>query len=1301
MSRKKHLALLLFPLLMLPLLLLSISPVQAQNTSIQVKPVAIVYSNCSFYWDPIENPSDAPVSFPLYVLEGHLYGAGIPFQVINESQLTNLSFLENFSCIIFPYQNKWFNSSNNRENAAATLRTYVENGGAVLGLGFIAFKNETNDFYSNSDFFIRDFFIRKVFNIKYLYNASISGTFNVILRTHYITRDYSDEHFLFTYTDTALNQFLVNDTSIETYVFGEVRYNDNNVSIFGAASKIGLGRSVFFGLLGLNHLQYLDRSFLLIRAIQWCIFGDDLLPIGLNLSPGKIIWVPTIDQDWCFKDGNTTSALSRLLNWSREYHFTFGWAVISDGPVVVGTSNVFQGHINWTAVKPLILEAYYDGNDIASHSVTHVYWDQVNVSSERDSYEIIGSKQQLEGNLSIPIYGLQVWGPGIFYPRYNASYLVLEAGYKYVTELPVISDVSHFPVMFGYEFYFYNYTNLNFTHPLPVFWRATHSDNEYFSSDQLNLTWQEAFELEKQLFDSFYPLGHSFPYIFLWHDYSLDNQSRIPYFLNVIEYELWNRTDVYPCSPYELWKRMHAMNNLRFNVSYSQNGLKVYIDASNVGSDFINYTAGMSLLIDNSSIQIGSVNFNGDSYPAFSSNKVILSKLNIGVNEIDIQFGSPETSRLIHSTLGGMEQVSEVHGGISIKLFRQKMKTGRLFIESNSSPQIIFVDGVPSLNWTYTNGLLVINVSAENGCQVDVFFENLIEVSPTVAQVYTAMQPLTVTLPLTNNYPYPLTFQVTVTISGPSGVFSSTKLVTLNSGDNQQLVFEFDPPEEGWVNGFYSVSVEGTNETLSLSLITQSYPNLINVWTLPWEILLTATSVFWAITGIGVSTYRKIPSDSADKFGRYLSKLVSHAGPWIFILGLNLVLGYHVVRVLPETWVNVVTVSWLVSLATAVVGSSSLEFTSSKFVEKYIHEEEAGFAFKTVKDALKISTLTVVPAVCLSSILGVLMNLPILEVAVFSFAETLTLSFLLILIRILDTVNKKTAMLLFLAPLNASALALLYLSYILGFLSVLAIPAAFGISTFLIYTYLKNEVFKPEKLPVLEEPLIKGDESYSLLSLSSILIFIFLFMTYFISWFFMDQTSASYVLALNSNYTLILILIQVFALPSIAVSGYLLSNIRRRINDTVKNVRRWPETKHVELSILIKQCKQTVLLVAISGIGMAAVLFILLPSILDVFNISPAYDILLIQLSLIGVPFTGLLLHSFLALIKLEKFKYSVYIAITALCSISALTFLFYMFLPQLLILVYTVSLIPASVLGLFLLFKSVKLVTLKNLSTL
>ncbi len=599
-----------------------------------VKPVAIVYSLRYAQINVAES------HYALLAVQYCLLLAGIPYEIIDEQNLLHID-LSKYSCLIFPYAR--YLSRNVSTPFLDALDEWLKSGGSFICFGIPAYRRGNLSFYM--DDWIR--FYGRIFGLQRVFFRS-GKDFVVLAERHRITLDHVGDRIPL---EDISYDYIILSSSPNASVLLRTNVGD----ILAVASRYGGGRAVLFTLSASDSL--FQRTSIMLRSIQWCIFGDHT-PVGLNLACGRVIWMLNIDADWSADRDATGDALSWLLRRSEKNCFTFSWAIIT------GNYSGLEKTIDWLSLRDLFNASLEAGVEFASHTVHHPVWRYV-TSKERVMFELAQSYRDIAGNLT-RISGLQV-PDGMFPIEYYP--LMRKAGYEYAIQTfayPFLRMVGIQPLQNDSIF---------------IFWRSTKSDYYYF--DLMKYSPKEAFRIEKENFDGFYALGHSAPYLLLWHDYSLINKTRRAVFLKVLRYEYANRVDVSSMTATEFLRRFKAWEKVKIRITYMPDLIIVRLDTHDVPEEYLRYLSCMCLRVDGKTIR--NVEFMNRSYPLFSDDYVILPELEHGRYEFKIKFGKPSSPHVIHLTTCRILSAELKDADILLNLSRLWDNNARICLVGGSS----------------------------------------------------------------------------------------------------------------------------------------------------------------------------------------------------------------------------------------------------------------------------------------------------------------------------------------------------------------------------------------------------------------------------------------------------------------------------------------------------------------------------------------------------------------------------------------------------------------------------------------
>ncbi|MGQ4914153.1 MAG: hypothetical protein ACP6IU_05315 [Candidatus Asgardarchaeia archaeon] len=747
-----------------------------ENTKISIKPVLLTYSKLFFEKEPINM-----TTWNFLSVQEHLIVTGIPYRVLSFSDIADID-LNQFSVVILvdaTYVNETTFNILYRK-----LTSYIHNGGNVISVGYppIFCYNETgHELYNDSILF--DVFNAN--NTEYIDRVSYD-----VLAGNLTTLRYSYELYepIWRYTNNDIDIPVI-DFVNKTYPHYVIAWANRSNTLYpiGVATDFGTGKSAYFSMEG--YYEWLDATLILTRTIQWCIFGDKP-PVSMLLTPGNLTWMFTVDADLSSITEITKNATSILLNISQEYRFPFSWGIVT-GPFPPGMAP------NWTALAPYYEKIQEYGNELAGHSRTHPTWKYVPLNdTARVEYEVGGCKQDILNNLSI-----------------NIEVFHTPDGYFYEDWYPILAKYYNFTITVGSEmtrlmggFYFPHIASNFF-----IFWRSTESDFDYFHV--LDLTNEEIVEWEMSNFKMFYKFHRAIPYINLWHDYTLNNASRLPVLLEILKQQLVNTSGVYTIIPKELENKLYALTSSSFDVSYFDDKIEIILNTSEINEQYLKYLANMAFLVEGSD-DITGVFINNNPYYAFTNDRVILPEITSqGVINITLLFSGSESTHVVFSDVF-IKSLFLGSSNFTLDISNTSRRYGKIIIWSPEKPKFIFVGSSYYSGWSYNGGFITINVTTLDGpVKIVVYYAgdiNLQTIKP--VRLYLPQNAkddfanINVTIISTLNHTLPLYATVEVRDSENETLSIYTQIVNVSPGVSE-IVLKAKRPYKTWINGNFSVLI--------------------------------------------------------------------------------------------------------------------------------------------------------------------------------------------------------------------------------------------------------------------------------------------------------------------------------------------------------------------------------------------------------------------------------------------------------------------------------------------------------------
>lgn len=345
-------------------------------------PIAIVYSattEAQFF--------DKKAYAQLFMsVQSQAMMAGIPYDLLNEDDLLDLSKIIQYKTLVFPYfanvktsllpgieQN--LNTAVNQYNVgivtAGNLLTNTDTGASLPG-----------DAYS------------RMKSLMGVTRVDGGGPFNISYKV-------SNNSHPVTSGEYANNEVLYNYTSVYTDYFIPTGTYPNNVlatQTFNGSTKNALivtennGRHAHFGT-----VQQMTDTNILWSVLQWSVYGEKA-PAALHMSRGKALFIARNDMDQSmFIDevAQVDGALLPILQtWKDQYDFVGSYYIN------VGADASNQQQTNWSYSGPLYQQYMALGNEMGTHSYTHPHDTNVK-TDEQLRWEFAESRTIIEQQLGL------------------------------------------------------------------------------------------------------------------------------------------------------------------------------------------------------------------------------------------------------------------------------------------------------------------------------------------------------------------------------------------------------------------------------------------------------------------------------------------------------------------------------------------------------------------------------------------------------------------------------------------------------------------------------------------------------------------------------------------------------------------------------------------------------------------------------------------------------------------------------------------------------------------------------------
>lgn len=372
--------------------------------------VAIVYSDTTaakYFGLPSIEVNMTGYSQLFMTAQSQAAAAGVPYDILTESDLTNLAKLAQYDAIVFPSFR--YAPSALQNQIANTLELAVEQ----YHVGLIA----AGDFMTNDEtggLIAGDPYARMkaLFDLTRLDGGTGIVDVNASATTNPVMEGYQAGELIRRYTGALGTGVGWSTYADATPLAGSAQTTLATQTINGrtfnavVATEPG-GRNIHFAtesLLGDNNqLQH---------AIDWAVNGAGVTA-GLQLSRQKSVFASRTDMDQAMEleevtpPGGGTGIYDRLLPilqaWKAQYNFVGSYFVD------IGADPANGQATNWAVSGPIYQQIMAMGNEIGSHSYTHP--DDTNLLTPAEiEFQFNQSQLLLEQQLGVAINGAAVPG---------------------------------------------------------------------------------------------------------------------------------------------------------------------------------------------------------------------------------------------------------------------------------------------------------------------------------------------------------------------------------------------------------------------------------------------------------------------------------------------------------------------------------------------------------------------------------------------------------------------------------------------------------------------------------------------------------------------------------------------------------------------------------------------------------------------------------------------------------------------------------------------------------------------------
>ncbi|MCB8750388.1 polysaccharide deacetylase family protein [Planktothrix agardhii] len=322
--------------------------------------------------------------------------AGIPFDILNEDDLTDITKLVNYDSLVFPSLRNVPTSKLQAIENTLSDAVYDYKIGIVTAGDFLT--NDENGNALPGDSYSR---MRKLLDLTRVDGGGpVNGTLTATDVTNPVMKGYAANEAILNYNNISYNTYGdgVTDNKQPTVVADLVANGKNSEAVI--TTETG-GRNVHFATEG-----FLADSNLLWPAIQWSAKGTEPT-VRLNMSRDQGIFVSRNDMDqsqetFDVNNGIYDKLLPILDKWNKDYNFVGSYYInVGNNPPDQTT--------DWNKSGPYYQDMLAQGNEIGTHSYTHPE-DTNPLTPTQLEFEFNQSKSVIEQNLGIKVTGAAIPG---------------------------------------------------------------------------------------------------------------------------------------------------------------------------------------------------------------------------------------------------------------------------------------------------------------------------------------------------------------------------------------------------------------------------------------------------------------------------------------------------------------------------------------------------------------------------------------------------------------------------------------------------------------------------------------------------------------------------------------------------------------------------------------------------------------------------------------------------------------------------------------------------------------------------
>jgi peptidoglycan/xylan/chitin deacetylase (PgdA/CDA1 family) len=357
------------------------------------KKVGIVYSETSakkFFSEQAYNQLFAST-------QNQAMQAGVPYDLLTEADLKDLSKISQYDSLIFP-------SFNNVKAAdVGAIESVLNQASFKYGVGMIAAGDfmtlDENGVALAGDPYQR---LKNIFDVTRVASAAPGPNVVKIKDTSggILSSNYTAGEVLKSYDNLSLSGYAgltKPGTVLAEQTVGGVNYNAV------IATQTG-GRNVHFA----DPLILTDSN-LPWQGLEWSVYGDKTAKarVGLDMTRNKSIFISRDDVDQSRFSAEAPALEAKvgdiLAEWKTKYNF------VGSHYINIGNDPAAGESTDWNVMRPIYQKWLALGNEIATHSYTHPNFTS-SLTPAQLEFEFNQSKNIIAQQLGIPVNGAAVPG---------------------------------------------------------------------------------------------------------------------------------------------------------------------------------------------------------------------------------------------------------------------------------------------------------------------------------------------------------------------------------------------------------------------------------------------------------------------------------------------------------------------------------------------------------------------------------------------------------------------------------------------------------------------------------------------------------------------------------------------------------------------------------------------------------------------------------------------------------------------------------------------------------------------------